>query len=414
MSRTAEHRSPHLAILGAGPTGLEAALAAAETGHPFTLYEAGDAVATHVRDWGHVRLFSPWDLNASPRARTRLGREGVEVPSGDGCPTGAELVERLLAPLAELPEIRPNLRLGTRVNAVGREGLLKHEEIGTLGRRQRPFRLLVSDRDGRETVETADVVLDCTGSYAVPNALGDGGIPAPGERALEVEKPEALARRIPDVDRDEGAWAGKTVLLVGAGHSAQTAARDLAALAERRPGTRVIWALRRASPTFEAIPNDGLPARSRLIEQAGELAAGSSPAVEVRTGVVVEAVGSSRNGRAQVVLRKTDGSDETVDVDRILALTGSVGDHLLYRQLQVHECYATSGPMKLAAALLGSGEGAADCLAQESHGADTLVNPEPGFFLLGSKSYGRNTTFLMRVGWQQVDEVFGLLAADPG
>jgi len=410
MSRAAEDRSPHLAILGAGPTGLEAALAAVETGCPFTLYEAGDAVAAHVRDWGHVRLFSPWDLNVSARARARLSREGVEVPSGDGCPTGAELVERLLAPLAELPEIRPSLRLGTRVNAVGREGLLKHEEIGTAERRRHRFRLLVSDGDGGETVEHADVVLDCTGSYAVPNALGDGGIPAPGERALEVEKPDALARRIPDVVRDEESWAGRTVLLVGAGHSAQTAARDLAALAERRPGTRVIWALRRERPAFEPIPNDGLPARSRLIEQAGELAAGASPALEVRAGVVVEAVGSSENGRVQVVLRKTDGGDESVDVDRILALTGSVGDHLLYRQLQVHECYATSGPMKLAAALLGSGGGAGDCLAQESHGADTLVNPEPGFFLLGSKSYGRNTTFLMRVGWQQVDEVFGLLA----
>ena len=85
----------------------------------------------------------------------------------------------------------------------------------------------------------------------------------------------------------------------------------------------------------------------------------------------------------------------------------AVDDHLLYRQLQVHECYATSGPMKLAAALLGSTS--QDCLAQESHGADTLANPEPNFFIVGSKSYGRNNTFLMRTGWQQVDEVFSLL-----
>ena len=36
---------PRIAILGAGPTGLEAALAAAESGHPFTVYEATPAVA---------------------------------------------------------------------------------------------------------------------------------------------------------------------------------------------------------------------------------------------------------------------------------------------------------------------------------------------------------------------------------
>ena len=101
------------------------------------------------------------------------------------------------------------------------------------------------------------------------------------------------------------------------------------------------------------------------------------------------------------------GHDEHVTVDRILSLTGSVGDARMYRQLQVHECWATEGPMRLASALLASSS--ADCLTQESHGADTLKNPEPDFYILGSKSYGRNTTFLMRVGWEQVDEVFSLL-----
>ncbi len=68
--------------------------------------------------------------------------------------------------------------------------------------------------------------------------------------------------------------------------------------------------------------------------------------------------------------------------------------------------------MKLAAALLGAGGSAAggDCLQQTSQGADTLKNPEPGFFILGSKSYGRRNDFLMRVGWEQVGEVFELLA----
>jgi hypothetical protein len=85
------------------------------------------------------------------------------------------------------------------------------------------------------------------------------------------------------------------------------------------------------------------------------------------------------------------------------------GHFTLYRQLQVHGCHATASPMKLAAALLGAEGG--DCPAQESHGAETLVNPEPGFFLLGAKSYGRNSQFLLRIGSDQVDDVFGLLDA---
>jgi pyridine nucleotide-disulfide oxidoreductase len=396
---------PRIAILGAGPTGLEAALAAAEAGHPFTLYEASPSVAGNVRAWGHVRLFTPWEMNVSPRVRRHLEAAGREVPGGSGCPSGHDLAEKVLEPLAALPEIAPRLRLGTRVLGIGRQGLLKHEEIATAERGRRPFRLLLSDGAGREWIETADLVIDATGTWSNPNTLGDGGIPAPGERSLAGE----IRRDIPDLSAEKEGWAGKTILLAGAGHSAQTAVRALAELAKEAPETRVIWALRNPKPSWGTHEGDPLPDRAALAAAATELAGGASPAVEARRGVVVEEI-AKPNGRFEVTLRNGAGP-ETVEVDRILALTGAVGDHGLYRQLQVHECYATCGPIKLSAALLGAG--GSDCLTQTTHGADTLTNPEPGFFILGAKSYGRNTTFLMRVGWEQVGEVFGLLGPAP-
>ena len=386
-----------IAILGAGPTGLEAALAAADAGLPFTLYEAAPTVAGNVREWGHVQLFTPWEMNVSPRMRRHLEAAGREVPGGSECPTGRDLAEKLFEPLAALPEIAPNVRLGTRVLSVGRQGLLKHEEIATAERGRRPFRILLSDQNGREWTETADVVIDSTGTWGHPNTLGDGGIPAPGERSFSQE----IRRDIPDFTREASDWAGKTVLLAGAGHSAQTAVRALAEL----PGTRVIWALRNPEPGWGTHDGDPLPERARLAADAAALAGGASPTVEARRGVAVDEI-SKPNGKLEVVLRNGSGP-ERIEVDRILSLTGAVGDHGLYRQLQVHECYATCGPIKLSAALLGAGS--SDCLAQTTHGADTLTNPEPGFFILGSKSYGRNNTFLMRIGWEQVGEVFGLL-----
>ncbi len=388
----------HLAILGAGPTGLEAALAAAERGFPFTLYEAAGTVAGNVAEWGHVRLFTPWELIVSPRMRRALEAAGRSVPEGSECPTGDDLIAALYEPLAELPQIAPNLRLAERVWDLGRQGLVKNDEIGTPERARRPFRLLVIGEDG-DRIDRADVVLDCTGSYEHPNTLGDGGIPAPGEAMVDGE----IERRVPDLELVGEDYAGRRTLLVGGGYSAQTAARDLA---ERAPGTKVVWALRGDEPQTFDPATDPLPERARLSRAAQALAAGSSPAVEVKRGVVVERL-ARKHGALAVTLRHRDGREEEVTVDRILALTGSVGDHELYRQLQVHECYATCGPMKLSAALLGAGGG--DCLAQTSHGADTLVNPEPGFFILGAKSYGRNNTFLMRVGWEQVEEVFGIL-----
>jgi hypothetical protein len=398
---------PHIAILGAGPIGIEAALAAIDGGFPFTLYEAAPEVGGNVRGWGHVRLFTPWEMNVSPRMRRHLEAAGARVPEGAPCPTGRELASQVLGPLAALPSLAPNRRLSTRVRAVGREGLLKHEEIASEERARRPFRLLVRGADGREIVEHADRVIDATGTWQHPNWLGDGGIPAPGEAALETE----IHHHLPDLETGAEDWAGKTTLLAGAGHSAQSAVRDLADLARTRPGTKIVWALR--SPWHgcggpETAEDDPLPERGRLSAAARALAAGSSPHVEVIQGAAVEEI-AKPNGRFEVTLRTAEGA-RRVAADRILALTGYVGDFELYRQLQVHECYATSGPMKLSAAIMGASGAGGDCLAQASHGADTLTNPEPGFFLLGIKSYGRNNTFLMRVGWEQVGEVFGLLA----
>ncbi len=67
--------------------------------------------------------------------------------------------------------------------------------------------------------------------------------------------------------------------------------------------------------------------------------------------------------------------------------------------------------MKLAATLLSSGE--ADCLAQTSSGADALTHPEPAFFILGAKSYGKNVNFLIRLGLEQIRDVFTLIEGDP-
>ena len=401
-----EPGKPRIAILGAGPIGLEAALAAAECGLAFTLYEADPEVGGHVRRWGHVRTFTPWEMNVSDRAGRALAESELEAPRGPALPIGHELVERLLEPLASLPALAERLRLGARVVAVGRQGLLKHEEIGSDGRARRPFRLLVADRDGEERVELADVVVDCTGTYGNPNRLGDGGIPAAGEAAFE----DRIVRSLPDVAREAPEWAGRTILLTGAGHCAQTAARELAAFARGAPGTRVVWAVRSPAPSWGVVADDPLPERAALNTAARELAGGASGAVELRPGAVTEAL-DGRDGRIVATLR--NGEVEEVEVDRVLALNGGVGDASLYRQLQVHECYATCGPIKLAAALIGE-SGGGDCLAQAGHGPETLVNPEPGFFILGSKSYGRNSQFLLRVGWEQVDQVFSLIAGEPG
>jgi hypothetical protein len=407
-----------LAIVGAGPIGLDAGLAAAEAGLRFRLFEASAHPADSFHRFAHVRLFSPWSMNVSTRMRRALDGVGEACPDDGNCPTAREMVDRLFAPLARLPLVAEGLELETRVLAISRQGLRKHDAIGDERRRSaQPFRLLLRTRDGEERIVRARAVLDCSGGYALPNRLGDGGIAAPGELALcgdDTDEAGEIEYRIPDTERDAARLRSGTTLVVGAGHSAQTAVCALARLAEGEPGMRVVWVVRRAEDPIELVADDPLPERARLSAEARSIARGGAAGVQLRLGRVVEAL--RRDGESiesiAVTLRRADEGFETVRVARILALTGRHGDASLYRQLQVHECWATSGPMKLAAALLAASGGSADCLAQGSHGVDALRSPEPRFFILGSKSYGSNNTFLLRVGYEQVGEVVPLLARE--
>src|SRR3712207_8451043 len=62
--------------------------------------------------------------------------------------------------------------------------------------------------------------------------------------------------------------SGRTILLTGHGHSAQTAARDLAELARNAPGTHVVWAIRGTDPTFAAVPGDPLDRKSTRLNSS--------------------------------------------------------------------------------------------------------------------------------------------------
>src|SRR2546430_892454 len=161
MSRT---DSPRIAILGAGPVGLEAALYAATLKLPFTVHERGQ-IGTHLRQWGHVRLFSPFGMN-----RTTLGMAAIlheapkhDFPGDKDCITGQEHLKAYLEPLAHTPGLRENLRTGEEVLQIGRRGFLKTDSAGDPKRGLQPFLLLLKDAQGKERVVEADVVLDCTG-----------------------------------------------------------------------------------------------------------------------------------------------------------------------------------------------------------------------------------------------------------
>lgn len=391
-------KDTRIAILGAGPIGVEAAVYALSKGYDVTVYEA-ERPGHSVARWGHVPLFSPWSMNRSRWGEAALAEAGRPLADADAYPTGAEYLDAYLRPLCE-EVLGERLSPRTRVLGVSRRDVLKGEAIGQPARGEGPFLLLVEDADGRRYAE-ADLVIDTTGVYDQPRDFGPGGLPVPGQEMVAAR----IEHYVPDVlGADRDAYAGKRTMVTGAGYSAVTTVALLAELAEQASGTQVLWLLRSDEPPFAPIPDDPLAERARLAELGNRAAGGGVGHVQPVWGHLERLAADADALVATVV--QADGA-RTLTVDRLVANVGYRPNTELFRELQVHQCYASEGPMKLAAYLLSqSADASGDCLAQTGGGFETMVSPEPDFYILGAKSYGRNSDFLLKLGFEQIETLF--------
>ena len=385
-----------VAVIGAGPVGLAAAAHLVSRGIQPLVFEAGPSVGASVREWGHVRVFSPWEFNVDPVAAGLLERAGWTAPDADGYPTGAELVERYLEPLAALPQIASALQVEARVVGVARHGIDKLKDDG---REAAPFELVI-EQDGVERRVLARAVIDASGTWTMPNPLGSGGLPAVGERALG----DRIAYRIPDVlggERD--GYAGRRVLVVGSGHSAFNAILDLVALRDSEPLTEIVWAIRGSAPgrRYGGGGDDQLPARGALGATVRRLVEEGS--VELVSGFHTREV--HRDGERLVV---SDG-ERRIRADEVIAATGFRPDLSLLAELRLDLDDRVEAARALAPMI---DPNLHSCGSVPPHGVDELSHPDEGVYMVGMKSYGRAPTFLLRTGYEQVRSIAAALAGD--
>ncbi|ATE55190.1 NAD(P)-binding domain-containing protein [Actinosynnema pretiosum] len=382
-------------VVGAGPVGLAAAARLLERGLRPLVLEAGGQAGAAVAQWGHVRLFSQWSELVDPAARELLESAGWTAPAGEDYPTGAEWASRYLAPLAAA--LDGHVRFGARVVGVARRG---RDRVVDAGRDSEPLTVHVRTPEGEERI-TARAVVDASGTWGSPNPLGGDGLPALGEHAAA----ERIAYRVPDLAAGEERWAGKRVAVAGSGHSALTSLVALADLAERRPGTRVVWLLRRGGvgDVFGGGDADQLPARGALGLRARE--AVEAGHVEVVTGFRTAAV--EREGERLVLVSQDGRRLDTVD--EVVVATGFRPDLTWSSELRLELDPVLQAPVRLASLI---DPNAHSCGTVYPHGAAELRHPEPGVYLVGMKSYGRAPTFLALTGYEQVRSVVAEIAGD--
>ncbi len=389
-----------VAVIGAGPAGLAAAAHLVERGLPVLVLEAGAQVASNLRSYRHVRLFSPWRYNVDRSAVALLGATDWRMPAEDALPTAGQLVDDYLEPLARTPAIAPHLRLRSRVVAVSRAGF---DKVKTRGREAAPFVLRIEAPDGVEDVR-ASAVIYASGTWSQPNPLGGDGLPALGER----DHAARIAYGMPDIlGADRARYAGRKVLVAGAGHSAAGNLIALTALAEEEPSTRVVWAVRGNDLTrlFGGGENDGLPARGALGSRMRQLVAEGR--LEVHRGFQIRRIAATQAGLS--VLPEDDAIAAIEGVDEIIGATGARPDLSLTSELRVrHDPWLES--TDLLAPLIDPNEHS--CGTVRPHGHRELAHPEPGFYAIGAKSYGRAPNFLMATGYEQARSVVAAIAGD--
>ncbi|MDX8536034.1 flavoprotein [Mesorhizobium abyssinicae] len=390
-----------VAVIGAGPVGLAAAVQLIQRGLPVKVYEAGAGIATNLKDWGHVRVFTPWRYCVDQAARKRLEESGWTMPEPEAFPTADELIARYLEPLARLPELSSSIETSARVVGVSRWGA---DKVLSKDRKARPFMLVVETEEGIRR-DSARAVIDASGTWQTPNPLGAGGVPAEGE----AEFADKIAYGIPDIlGRDRTLYAGRTTLVVGSGHSAANALLDLDRLAALEPGTAFVWATRGTDLVriYSGGDLDQLPARGELGSDVRELA--ESGRTKLVTGFATLAIRSS-NGRLTVEGQTKDGLQKLGPFDRIIAATGQRPDLSLTRELRLDLDPWLEG-VKALGPLIDPNEHS--CGDVPPHGHRELGHPEPDFYTVGVKSYGRAPTFLLLTGYEQVRSVAAALAGD--
>lgn len=387
-----------VAVIGAGPVGLVAAAHLIERGETPLVLEAGGAVGASVREWAHVRLFSPWEYLTDPVSRRLLEPTGWELPSPEALPTGGELVERFLEPLAALAELEPRIHLSHRVVAVTRRGM---DRVMTPGRDAAPFELVVRTAAGERRI-LARAVIDASGTWTGPAPVGSNGLPVPGERELSGR----IRYGIPDaLGRERLRYAGRRTLVVGSGHSAFNAVLELQSLRREEGAGEVVWAIRGtdALHLYGGGEADELGARGdlgrrlrRAVEEGG---------VRRVTGFRAARISDGPDG---IAVHADDGR-RIGPLDEIVVATGFRPDHSISRELRLGLDPVTESPVDLAPLI---DPNVHSCGTVRPHGFEELAHPERDFYVVGMKSYGRAPTFLLPTGYEQVRSVVSALAGD--
>ncbi|MGB0877496.1 MAG: NAD(P)-binding domain-containing protein [Mycobacterium sp.] len=375
-----------LAIIGGGPIGTAALAHALEHNLEATLFEASHEIGHAVRQWGHVKMFSPAAWNIDRSCALLLRQSGWSPTNLPVYLTGGLLVSDYLEPLAQLPAMADHIRFGHHVHRVER-------------RADSSFLLHFSDEESETSFE-CNYVIDASGTWFNPRQL----------RLFDDNVNPLLHYHIPDKAEARN-YCDKTIAVVGMGDSACNSIFELTALGcvnviWLQSGASVDEILDRKKDTVGVL-KEHADKLSRLIQEGS---------LDIINEFNVESVCCRSHDGARIIVRSEAGNE--VVVDEIVANIGFQPDLDLYNSLELEIDPRLRCPVGVGKRLADSGGRSALTIdgaklaayAMDYDAAELRIDPGGRLFVVGMKSYGTHPGFLLKNGYQQVEAVIGALA----
>lgn len=178
----------------------------------------------------------------------------------------------------------------------------------------------------------------------------------------------------------------------------------MVSLKETYPETEITWILRkkRVEDALGGGTNDELAARGELGLKMKAII--SNNTIQIETPFYIQSVLEKEEG---LVLKGTDR--KIGPFDELIVNTGNRPNFSFHSELRYDVDSATEAVSAIASLIDPNFH---SCGSVPAHGEKELRQPEPNFYIVGSKSYGRAPTFLMATGYEQVRSIAAYLAGD--
>jgi len=368
--------SPEVLIIGAGPIGLALASRLKLANVAFLILEKGDTVGANILDWGHVNLFTNWKESLDKLSVKLLNKNGIEIKTTDSNPSGFDFVNHYLLKLASVfpkDQIRYDSEvLSVQYNELDNEFVVNYLKNGITERVNSKY------------------VFDASGTWQNPTSLGN----------TQAQYQDFICSGIPDSNYVQSIEKASKIAIVGSGHSAMNSILQLS----MRQDLDLIWIVRSSHPRFGLSKVGG---KSRNLENQIESLIKDGN-LKLSCGFQLQKM-QIENQKLKII---SDKGEFITGIHKVISNIGSSPNHSLLKNIELNLDEKYAAPLKLSHKI---NPNLHSCDTVSYDFKDTLV-AKSKYFLIGSKTFGRASNFLMSKGYEILDQimidVFGLQSLD--